>query len=126
MWDNKPPRIRYNRLIQGYQEGGLKLVDLKAREITLKAKWPLYFKDRDLPWLYFDAPIKDHHIWEANTQAKHVQQIAKQEKSTSIFYQLWLAWSEINFKTPTMIAQVQTQRLWGNSFYLKSRTSFFP
>ena len=37
----KTPRIRYAKLIQNYQYGGLKLIDLYAKNISLKASWIL-------------------------------------------------------------------------------------
>ena len=33
LWRGKPTKIKYNKLIQKYEEGGLQLVDLKAKEI---------------------------------------------------------------------------------------------
>ena len=40
IWDDKVPKIRYSKIIQGYTEGGLKLIDLKSKALALKANWP--------------------------------------------------------------------------------------
>ena len=43
LWEEKPPKIAYNKIIQDYENGGLKLIDLETKEIALKARWPLHW-----------------------------------------------------------------------------------
>ena len=39
LWGSTVPRIRYNKLIQNVSKGGLKLVDLQAKDQAIKASW---------------------------------------------------------------------------------------
>ena len=40
LWGGKPARLKYERLVQNYDYYGLKLADLKSKNIALKASWP--------------------------------------------------------------------------------------
>ena len=52
LWGTAPSKISYAKIIQNYENGGLKFIDLPSKIVALKAKWPLYFANRDEPWLY--------------------------------------------------------------------------
>ena len=39
IWDGKPPKIAYNTLIQGIENGGLKLIDFKNKVKSLTISW---------------------------------------------------------------------------------------
>ena len=69
LWEGKAHKVSYNKIIQDYTNGGLKLVDLRAKAIALKAKWPLYYGDRNEDWLYNVANV-DHRVWQYNISAK--------------------------------------------------------
>ena len=69
--EGKPHRIKYEKIIQQYYHDGLKLIDIESKEKALKAKWPLYFGERELPWFYGFLTVQSHTIWTANIEAKH-------------------------------------------------------
>ena len=62
LWGDKPVRIRYERLVQDYNNLGLKLIDLHTKELVMKAAWPCRWakKERDqITWVFEKLPIKD-------------------------------------------------------------------
>ena len=41
IWDSKIPKIKYDRLIQRYENLGIKLIDMEIKNVALKAAWPI-------------------------------------------------------------------------------------
>ena len=121
LWDSKPHRIKYEKVIQGYKNSGLKLVDLKAKEITLKARWLIKFQEKKIPYCYGFFPIKDYRIWVCNIEEKHIKLIM----DDSFARDLWIAWSKINFRIPEEASEITTQVVWGNSLILRAGQPIF-
>ena len=48
LWENKTPLVRYDKLVQSHQQGGLKLPDLEAKNLALKTKWVDYLRQKML------------------------------------------------------------------------------
>ena len=71
LWSSGQHKMAYDRLIQDYQHGGLKFMDLECKAVALKAKWPMYFRGRDEKWFY--RKTLDHRIWQNNTNSKDVE-----------------------------------------------------
>ena len=84
LWEGKAHKIRYEKLIQNYNKGGLKLIDLEAKAYALRAKWPLYFKDRQENWLYGVLKL-DHRIWQFNIEVKDVARICESLRGHQYF-----------------------------------------
>ena len=126
LWNDKPPKIKYDKLIQSYENGGLKLIHLPAKEIALKAKWPLYFKNRqDLAWLYGPLPLKDHRIWCANISETHIKLLQKSSQANHVVFDIWKSWSKIYFHTPDTTEEFEHELVWGNSHILRAGLPFF-
>ena len=115
--------MSYERLIQNYSEGGLKLVDLEIKAKALKAKWPLYFKERQEIWLY--GSNLDHRIWQYNTSSGDSLRYCQEKKLGTIFSQIWAAWNDLNYEVPTEIESIIGQRIWGNSNIKQANRPFF-
>ena len=47
IWDQKPDKINRNILCQNYNNGGLKMIDLKKNVLSLKASWVKRILDKD-------------------------------------------------------------------------------
>jgi hypothetical protein len=47
IWDQKPDKINRNILCQNYNNGGLKVIDLKKIVLSLKASWVKRILDKD-------------------------------------------------------------------------------
>ena len=67
IWEKKKPKIRYNKIIQDWQYGGLKLIDIENKDHALKAAWLARWVKQntldDKQWLYANLPIKDQRLW---------------------------------------------------------------
>ena len=42
LWKGKRPRIKHTKLVREYNQGGLKLADLRTKDIAMKVKWVEY------------------------------------------------------------------------------------
>ena len=68
IWDSRKPKIAYERLVQPYELNGLKLVDLKLTNRSLKAGWVdrlIYSEDTQFPWIKAMLPYNHPDIWES-------------------------------------------------------------
>ena len=98
LWNGRTPRIVYHKLVQDHNHLGLKLVDLKSKDIALKATWPIRWKEREqseLAWFYAGLLIKDKRMWECNLDKKD---LPKSEESNNVALSILKAWSTINYK----------------------------
>ena len=52
IWNKKPPKVKYNSLINTIQEGGLRLQDIECKLNAIKIKWIKNMLDEDVnaPW----------------------------------------------------------------------------
>ena len=110
LWEDKPPGIRYNKLIQNYDKGGLKLVDIKAKDAALKATWPTrWFNKRKLEnlWIYANTPVKDHQMWLCNLYEKDLEKHFKSSHTHDMTTEILKAWMVFN----------RTATFDGNAFY---------
>ena len=116
IWDGKPHKVAYSKLIQGYDHGGLKLVDLRNKEIALKCKWPLYFEDKKEDWFYGIANV-DCRIWQYNTSKQDVLNYIKKKgiNTENMFVQIWLAWTQVFFEIPIDTEEILRQFIFANS-----------
>ena len=39
LWDNKKHKVKYNYLLNNYDRGGLKLMDVETQIMSLKLRW---------------------------------------------------------------------------------------
>ena len=100
--------MAYHRIIQDYQKGGLKLVDLETKATVLKAKWPLYFANRHKQWFYGELGL-DHRIWQYNIEEKDVKLMCHKLSPSNCFAHIWAAWSKINFELPQNDVPMRTR-----------------
>ena len=100
IWNDKPHKISYDKLVQHTSKLGLKLQDLQAKDIAFKAMWPIRLKEREysqISWVYNNLPIKDARIWLTNTSLKDISKLL-QNSNIDITKHIWLAWSKYNFE----------------------------
>ena len=115
IWGGKPHKIRYDQMIQNYEQGGLKLVDLKIKQVALKAKWPVYFGEREVKWFYTGFPVENNLLWECNIESKDVEIWSKKKQISTYKVDIWKSWCEILFEIPEVYEQVEKQMIFGNS-----------
>ena len=110
--------MAYHKLIQKYENLGLQLVDLRTKDLALKASWPIKWKDRpseQLSWLYVNFSIKDQRIWECNLDPKDIDKYVQNNiMSTSVH--ILRAWFLVNYQ-PVLEdhEEILDSIIWGNS-----------
>ena len=126
--ENIPPKAAYNKIIQKYERLGLQLVDLKSKDLAMKATWPVRWSERELKetsWLYTEYPVKDERIWQCNISSKDIIQHITDNSMASSAYILY-AWAVVNFQpvleTPEEILDTV---LWGNSMIHRQNKPLF-
>lgn len=77
LWDSKPPKKRYTKLVQSKWAGGLALADLESKNVALKASWvPRLLKAPKESWAvlaYEELPLSNEIIWDCNISPKKFQ-----------------------------------------------------
>ena len=121
IWNQKTPKISYDKMIQKHHNGGLALQDLAIKDQAIKAN--IYYEiiiqnatetnnnfltkivKRLLPIKY------QHHI--TNLKVKDVQKLCI--KKTSFWEDYLMAWSKFSFNVPTSQQDILEQPLSYNS-----------
>ena len=115
IWDNKKPKISFEQLCKKKHQGGLGLVNLKAKQKALKIAWIFKIhKDSFLENQCYDTlhcKLRQL-IWSCNLKSGDVK---KMVHGDSFWKQMLIAWSEINFTEPSSKGEVRSQILWCNS-----------
>ena len=113
IWDSKPSKIAYNVLIQGIQDGGLKLVDLETKVKSLKLAWVKRLLStssemrKAAPSAFFNT-CNITFYFECNQPPKTI---------SPLFYQdMQNYWSEFReIKQPTL-EQIKNEIIWNNRY----------
>lgn len=121
IWDNKPPKVSYFKMVQHIRTGGMKLIDLKTKDLTLKlSKIRKILIDTDKSWvrlLYETCQIElDDWIWEANFNQNHAKNLFG---DLFIWNDLLSKWASVHFWQPKSKIDVLKQILWYNSHILR-------
>lgn len=122
IWNGKPPRVKYSKLIQDHQYGGLKLVDLEQKFNSLKTIWvrKIISGGPQSEWaklIYGLLPIKNENIWRCNLSAKDIAKLF----GRSLWMDTWSAWSTFNHRDPRSAPEVLDQIICLNSFIKSNR-----
>ena len=124
LWEGGAPRIRYNKLIQRYEEGGLKLADLEAKNWAIKTKWVEYLSNKEAPW--FDVNVrsikKAQDIWKCNMK-EDVDKLVKR-LPYGMINEIVKAWVKINYKYPQESIDMMQSYLWLNSDIRRGQKPF--
>ena len=105
IWDRKPPRIKYLKLIQPVAEVGLNLLDLSAINIAFKSMWVSKFKQLNgflkqcVAKLLSIHMTEQFHIAHYNLTVKDAQH--KFRDKTKLWAETIVTWSKFNFNVPT-------------------------
>lgn len=113
LWNTGRVKISHEKLYNDKQLGGLKLVDLKTKDDSLKCQWVSTLRDsakfNSISQLFL-TPI-GQHIWLCNLKSSHISRF-----SVSGFWQdVLAAWARVHWHTPTNPSQYAAQSLWLNS-----------
>ena len=115
LWRGKKAKIAFETLKKDRKQGGLRLVDLSAKQSSIKIKWifsVLY--DSFLERCAYEAlsPKIKGMIWHVNINSSDI----KSTFDDSFWRQILVAWSVLNYRHPTNKISVLNEILWYNSF----------
>lgn len=121
IWNQKKPRISYQRLISSYPSGGQQLRDLgvTARSLKLARVEQLLDPQNNMIWkVAFQQKfqVKIEYLFSCNCSSKDVNKFIE----PSIFQEILMIWSEFNFSTPRNVNEVLQQNIWYNSLIRKN------
>ena len=128
LWQGYDNKVKYDKVIQEYEVGGLKFVDLKTRNEALKMSWVERLnvkvtENEDTSFIYLPLPIKDALIWKCNTSNTDVKKIV--QKNNLLSLQTWELWSKFHYHTPTNFSEVKRQVLWCNSHIKRANVMWY-
>ena len=109
IWSSPTNKVRYTKMVQDYSEEGLKLIDLPAKDQSVKALWiEKAMSDVNLP-IYCGLPIKAPIIWQCNMSTLDMN-VSK----FSLSQQVWFLWAQTNVFSPENTSDILDQVLWLN------------
>lgn len=116
IWDDKVPKISYDRLLAGYTNGGLQLRDLNLINQTAKLVKiaELFDEQHGEFWhetMTFQWQVSNQYLFECNMSCKDVQELIP----VSFIKDMLYAWALQNYHLPSTIRDILNQNLWYNS-----------
>ena len=125
LWEGKKSKISYNKLLKNYEEGGLKLVDVRIKNTSLKAQWFVKAMKSEASWAKHAnsvLPIQICDLVKCNMRPGDVKRIKEKFKyGYSIWFDIWEAWTRVNVAQTQNICEsieadeILVQFLWFNS-----------
>ena len=122
LWNNKKPKISLEMLKKDKKQGGLRLVDISAKQNTIWVSWIIKsLEDSFLQRCVEYNLNKDlgHRIWCCNIKPRHVSKMFQNNFWSTVLY----AWAQINFRIPKTKVEVLESLLWYNSEVCKGETN---
>lgn len=117
IWNNGKVRITHRLLCTDKSRGGLRLVDLRKRQMALKTQWVVFIVN-DAFWstlFYSKLKVKiGEEIWSSNLKDKHIS-LYISEEDNPFWFEVLQAWSEYDFVNPVLKEEILEQPLWHNS-----------
>ena len=117
LWDNGKVKIKYDRLIKDYSEGGLKLIDSKFKNISLKCKWLKLVQEKNAAWSHYACKVLPLPIDDILCTNISPSMFYKQTSNhQSFWYEVWKAWAEYTYNPCINLSTVEivNQPLWYN------------
>lgn len=113
IWNNGKPKLALEKLFNSTELGGLKLVDISAKDAALKCQWISYLKQS--PKLANLAnqflPSIGQDIWLCNFKMSDVSSFM----SKGFWMDVVRSWAAVYYFKPTNASQMAAQSLWFNS-----------
>ena len=113
IWSGRKSKIAYSILKLPKNQGGLNLVDLRKKDISLKATWPqILQKEHEYAQLVYQAMrCKDlgNDIWRCTLLPEDIKKL---KFNNEFWKDVLIAWNEFNFSHEF---KVENQLVWYNS-----------
>ena len=114
LWNNKKSKIKLATLQKNKRDGGLNLVNLRNKEISIKCSWVQILetdeKSANLAYSQMD-PIITSDIWKCNLNKKDISRFFAANK---FWHDALQAWAIINYREVAE-SDVENQVIWWNS-----------
>ena len=127
LWNGrKRGRISMNTLTKDRKQGGLRLVDLRAKQKSIKIKWIFTIeKDPFLTQCMHENldPNMGMTIFECNLSKIHVKKCFGYDNS--LWIEILEGWCEINYHAPSDKTQIRNEILWYNSNLLLNNNPLY-
>ena len=126
LWDGRGDKIKRTEMIDDYEKGGLKMLDIQIFNRALKSIWiQKYLDDNNTgKWkLIFDFYLSKQggkHLFSGNLRTKDVQNLGL---GNEFLNEILCIWAEINFQET--LCDFQNSPLWHNSLIRVANQSFF-
>ena len=113
LWPRKN-MIKYDTLTNPKNKGGLKLVNLKVKDTSLKCRWvKTSLLDSDFSYIYtWVFPHLGRRIWDANLAPEDVDLYISQN---NFWYYVLKAWASTHYRDKYSLNEIDNVMLWGNS-----------
>ena len=127
LWNNKKHFIDQKVMINGIGEGGLNMIDISSKDISIKSSWVKRLCEKDNTCLqkiasYF-IPNADGLFWSGNLNVSDALNLM--QHSSIIWNNIVKAWCIYNFSSPTCLEDILNQQIWYNSYILIQKQPFF-
>ena len=113
IWNGKKSKIAYGILQNPKKEGGLNLVDLRRKEISLKATWPQILRQEKeyahIVYSFMRVHVLGENIWRCNIQPEDIGHV---HINNTFWEQVLECWSVFN---STKEIRIENQIIWYNS-----------
>ena len=131
LWGSKREKIKRTVCINSPEEGGLGMIDLRSKLLSLKLSWiPKYLKYHDQPWMYL------FHFWISkigplplcfrfNCSKKDMSLLCMKRQLPSFYFDLMSAWCDIRFNASHHVADISREIIWYNSNIKFKRNMLF-
>ena len=114
LWNGKRPKIPLKQLQQSKYQGGLKLVNLRKKDIAIKSTWVKTLeadpKIRTLAHSFL-CPALQQNIWKCNLRATDVDYVIDRIDNP-FWYDVLKAWCHVNY---TNNIEEASRLIWYNS-----------
>ena len=115
IWKGKKAKISFHQLKQSKEYGGLRLVDISAKHVSLVLQWAISSSKDELKTAVLNSemliPIS-HDLWRCNLHKKDLPCVFKRKSWWRGVTELWC---RVNYHVPHTASQVERQVLWLNS-----------
>ena len=115
IWSGRKPKISLNRLQQDFEHGGLKLVDLKIKDKSMKIALMMKAIQTDSLSAHIIQEIMQVPVHDIPTCNIESSDLKRTSKGSQLQYDMCKNWCELNYQKPAGLQDLVLQPLWYNS-----------
>ena len=127
LWNNKKHFIDQKVMINGIGEGGLNMIDISSKDISIKSNWVKRLCNKNNTGLHkianYFIPNADGLFWSGNLKVSDALNLMLHK--SLIWTNIVKAWCIYNFSSPSSIEEILNQQVWYNSHILIGKSPFY-